>query len=69
MSKLIANLTTAYNSDRISNSTMAWTSININIRTAILSKFKTNKTMIRNSTMYDKLIANDFRGISDELKQ
>lgn len=65
INQLVANITIAYNADRNTSATQAWTDININIRTAIIQKFKANKTMIRNSTIWSKLVINDYTGISE----
>lgn len=65
INQLVANTTIAYNADRSASATQAWTDININIRTAIIQKFKANKTMIRNSTIWSKLVINDYTGISE----
>ena len=61
MTKLNTQVKTAYEADRDSSNTSAWDAININIRTAILQKLKANKTMVRNSTMWTKVIQNQYK--------
>ncbi len=60
MDNLATKITTYYNLDRNVNTTTIWSSLNINIRTAILSKFKANATMIRNSTLWTKVVNNQW---------
>jgi hypothetical protein len=60
MNNLATKITTYYNLDRNVNTTYIWSSLNINIRTAILSKFKANTTMIRNSTLWTKVVNNQW---------
>lgn len=60
MTVLNTKVSTAYNSDRNTSSSQAWSAININIRTAVLQKFQSSPYKIRNSTMWTKLVANQY---------
>ena len=64
MAVLANKVSTFYNSDRNTSSSQAWSAININIRTAVLQKFKASPGLIRNSTIWTRLIANQYTEIS-----
>ena len=58
MEVLKTDITNFYDQDRDAAKTKDWDLLNINVRTAVLGKFKDNPELIRDSFLWDQLVAN-----------
>ena len=61
-------MVTVYDLCRDHGNTVQWDSLNINIRTAILSKLKENEGLLGDSEFWAQVCLNNFEAVSDELK-
>ena len=59
---------TSYDTCRNSGTTETWANLNINIRTALLSKLKDDKSLIGDTFFWANVCTNNFEAISEELK-